>query len=227
MTSRALDRVSSRFDFGAAFGCGSRPLLVIPAKAGLQFFLWLFCLFFEQRARASAVLRPAGNFLCWCKESHQRNIFKSELAQEELIGRRKECAEFHGQFGFRGPTCTFADISVASKTTRRSAPFENALVNLRQKNRLCDSPAHFRFALRQTWACSDSKRHFFGDFLDSGHPALRPFGASSAVRAAPAAQCASKESYPLLRRRSGSSFFTRPRTSPLFPLKKRTERSVS
>ena len=39
-------------------------------------------------------------------------------------------------------------------------------------------------------------RCFFGDFLDSGHPALRRFAASSAVRAAPAAQCTSKESYP-------------------------------
>jgi hypothetical protein len=26
-------------------------------------------------ARASAVLRPAGHFLCWCKESNQRNTF--------------------------------------------------------------------------------------------------------------------------------------------------------
>jgi hypothetical protein len=30
-------------------------------------------------------------------------------------------------------------------------------------------------------------------FLDSGHPALRGFAASFAVRAAPAARCASKE----------------------------------
>jgi hypothetical protein len=36
----------------------------------------------------------------------------------------------------------------------------------------------------------------FGDFLDSGHPALRRFAASSAVRAAPAAQCTSKEKLP-------------------------------
>src|SRR4051812_2494612 len=46
-------------------------LLVIPAKAGIQFFL------LPVRARASTVLRPAGNFLCWCKESHQRNTFQN------------------------------------------------------------------------------------------------------------------------------------------------------
>jgi len=34
-----------------------------------------------------------------------------------------------------------------------------------------------------------------GNFLDSGHPALRRFAASSAVRAAPAAQCLCKESH--------------------------------
>src|SRR5579884_2596616 len=33
-------------------------------------------------------------------------------------------------------------------------------------------------------------------FLDSGHPALRRCAASSAVRAAPAAQCTSKEKLP-------------------------------
>ena len=49
---------------------------------------------------------------------------------------------------------------------------------------------------KSSWGCSDSKGCFFGDSLDSGHPALRRFAASSAVRAAPAAQCTSKESYP-------------------------------
>src|SRR5579883_1323590 len=37
-------------------------------------------------------------------------------------------------------------------------------------------------------------------FLDSGHPALRRCAASSAVRAAPAAQCTSKEKLPAGRR---------------------------
>ena len=46
-----------------------------------------------------------------------------------------------------------------------------------------DYPARFRPPQRRP-----------SHFLDSGHPALRPFGAAFGVRAAPAAQCVAKES---------------------------------
>jgi hypothetical protein len=39
----------------------------------------------------------------------------------------------------------------------------------------------------------EETRFLLVTFLDSGHPAVRGFAASFAVRAAPAAQCASKE----------------------------------
>ena len=200
MTSRALDRVSSRFDFGAAFGSGSRPLLVIPAKAGIQ-FLHLFSPS-PSKERAKASTPPAEErvtFFAGTKKVTKEIPFKSE-PPEELIWVRLSCAEFHRQFGFRGPMCSFADVSVASKTTRRSAPFENALVNSRQKNRPSDSPAHFRIAVRQTWARSDSKRCFFGDFL-----------------------CTSKEGYPLAAGQRKHLFSRTDKFEqmklPLFPLK--------
>ena len=143
-------------------------------------------------------------FFAGAKKVTKETPFKSEPSQEGLLGCRKRCAKFHSQLGFGKLTRAFANSKPASSSWSRVSTFENERANLRQKNRLCDSPAHFRFALRQTWACSDSKRHFFGDFL-----------------------CASKESYPLVRRNSGSSCFSTPRTAVLSPAEKRTKRSVS
>jgi hypothetical protein len=170
--------------------------LVIPANAGIQFSLRSSSLL--RRARAStppseervtfltpgflpsAPTGPATLFApllrrsAGAKKVTKETPFKSEPSQEELLGYRKRCAKFHGRLGSNKLTRTFANSKSVSNSWASISTFENERLSLRQKNRLCDSPTHFRLAARQTWACSDSKGHFFGDFL-----------------------CASKESYPL------------------------------
>src|SRR6185503_15103501 len=73
--------------------------------------------------------------------------------------------------------------------------------------------SHRRFLSRVSEGCSDSKRHFFGDFLcasKESYPLLRRrSGSSFFLRLSAASTPASKESYPLLRRRSGSSALLR------------------
>lgn len=63
-------------------------------------------------------------------------------------------------------------------------PSSKRKLNSRSKNFVKLLLGPFRFE-RVSWL-----------LLDSGRPALRRFAASSAVRAAPAAQCTSKKGYP-------------------------------
>jgi len=126
-------------------------------------------------------------FFAGAKKVTKETPSRSEPSQEEPLGLREGCADSHAQLGFLG--LLFPPLSgcrAATESEARSAFYESGPVNLRRRNRPWNSSRDRRFALRQTWARSDSERCFFGDFL-----------------------CTSKESYPLLRRRSGSSCFPR------------------
>jgi hypothetical protein len=146
-------------------------------------------------------------FFAGAKKVTKETPFKSKPPQEDMLGYRKRCAKFHGQLGFRKFTDAFANSQSASNLWGLFSTFENERSDLRQKNRPSDSPTHFRFAVRQTWARSDSKRCFFGDFL-----------------------CTSKESYPPAAGQRKHWLFSTDKfkqtTSPLFPPEKRKERSA-
>ena len=63
---------------------GALSFDVIPAKAGIHFDLRSESQGFRCRCA------PAGNFLCWCKESHQRNTFlESEPPQVKRASKRR------------------------------------------------------------------------------------------------------------------------------------------
>jgi len=113
------------------------------------------------RARASTVLRPAGN---------------SPLVITRCIRS--------------SPSGPFAARMFAAASCLRSP-----------------AKAGIQFFLSPAKARASTVLRPAGNFLDSGHPALRPFGASFAVRAAPAAQCWCKESH----QRNTFSNLSRPR----------------
>jgi hypothetical protein len=120
-------------------------------------------------------------FFAGAKKVTKETPSESELAQEEPIRFWIGRAESHGQLGFltltREPLDygdTHSDCRAAMESRVGCALLATELVNLRWKNRPGHSSRNCRFVVGQTWARSDSKRCFFGDFL-----------------------CTSKESYPL------------------------------
>ena len=146
-------------------------------------------------------------FFAGAKKVTKETPSKAEPAQEDTLGFRKECEGSHAQLGLRTSSCAASDCSAEAASKNHGALNESArfslrrasvpanrwrnsarricrtdLVSLRRTSCLWNFSRARRTSASRTWARSDSKRCFFGDFL-----------------------CTSKESYPLLRRRSGSS----------------------
>jgi hypothetical protein len=140
-------------------------------------------------------------FFAGAKKVTKETPSRSEPPQEEPAGLRRSCAESHARLGLRTLMCVPLDRGIEVESWDRSGLQEAGLFRLRRTSCLWDSSRARRFSAHRTWARSDSERCFFGDFLCTskesytlaeGQRKLRQFG-----------------SYPLLRRRSGSSCFPR------------------